>query len=164
MSTVRFSTKLMTNVNTEMWGSNAPTFMDGGGRGVNRTEYYSIFKGTVPVTGEIGDWNSHDADLLIRWGLTTDSTTWRVVNSSVPQTTVQSPYAFAASTGNATWMWITSGKLFSGDPTDIRLGLILTVSAPGGGGEVIITNTHVKSGRLYRLQNIILSIPTNYTF
>lgn len=154
MSIVRFSTKLMMDLNTQLWSGGQPTFLrDGGGN--NRR--YSIFKGAVPSSAG-GNRDSRESDLLVRWN-SSDTPPFRTLSVSLPETTVQSPYVLATGTGQATWMWITAASGLT-----VSMGIVLTVSEPGGGGEVVIANASIETGRQYKLNDIILSVPTDYTF
>lgn len=156
MSIVRFSQGIMGSVVSVQWGT-APSFVSQYGQNWKR---FQVYKGVPPTNpDDIDTWNDRISDLL--WEVTsTNNTNYRTLDNET--VTVLSPTAAITQTGTATWMRIAStDATFSSNNVQ---GLVFTVSAPGGGGEVIFTNVNFVATELFSLQDIEVVMPLNYSF
>lgn len=156
MSIVRFSQEIMTSVVAAQWGS-APSFSAQFGQNARQ---YGVFQGAFPASADdVDTWSDRASDLL--WSVTqTTNTNYRTFDNE--KVTILSPTAAIAQTGTATWFMVrTTDATFSSNNCHC---LVFTVSAPGGGGEIIFTNVNFVATQLFSLQDIEVVMPLNYSF
>ena len=155
MSIVRFSQEIMTEIVSRQWGS-APSFCAQFGQ--NRRQY-GVFQGVFPASADdVDTWSDRASDLL--WSVTqTTNSSYRTFDNE--KVTILSPTAAISQTGTATWFMVrTAGSTSS----NIAHCLVFTVSAPGGGGDIIFTNVNFVATELFSLQDIEVVMPLNFSF
>ena len=156
MSIVRFSQEIMTSIVAAQWGS-APSFCAQFGQNARQ---YAIMQGAFPASADdIDSWNDRSGDIL--WSVSqTTNTNYRTFDNE--KVTIQSPTAAISQTGTATWFIVrTTDATFSSNNAH---AIAFTVSGPGGGGDIELTNVNFVATELFSLQDIEITMPLNYSF
>jgi hypothetical protein len=166
MSTILLGTSVRSSILSSLFiSATAPTMFMGGGSPTQRIAFMS---GTMPANADLlGNGNYMSANVLLYWSSSNgfNTSTYRsLVGQSI---VLQTPYATATASGTATWLWYMSRQQFVGDTatTSTSRDMMLSVSGPGGGGEVILTSgANIVSGQAYHFNSVILTLPELYTY
>ncbi len=156
MSIVRFSQQLMTEIVSEQWGTSS-SFVQSTGQNARR---FAIYQGVPPTNPDDYDtWSNRESDIL--WSVTSAAnTSYRTLDNE--KVTLLSPTAAIAQSGTATWFG-TQATSATFSSNNVR-GLVFTVSAPGGGGDIILTNVNFVAAELFSIQDIEIVMPLNFSF
>jgi hypothetical protein len=134
--------------------------------------HFTIMKGAFPTGAIPTTYSGRSADILVEWqcimnpsGQTTNyfSTTNQGVNPAL----INSIYRAAAASGLATWfMWFQRITNLAGALSDSLLGntIIGTVGNTGSGADLEIPDVNVVAGTLYRLRNLQIEFPSQWTY
>lgn len=159
MSTILLDSNTLLHVNGAQTGSgiwsnvSTPVY----GFRYNNNSKLRIFKGSLPTKSELNAVTNvatyRTTDLLITY-LTYALWTYEGVNAkfNTPLPTV--------ATGSGTASWFLMSNLDSG-------GIMLLagdITLPGGGGEMIISDTTITSGQTYSLGTLLFTLPRLYTY
>lgn len=179
MPTVEFSSPMMTTVmsyfysipgstpvadiQAETQGSRVAIFpYNGSNRSIC---YIGIYGGTRPTT-RAPSITTHSANLLAAFSSSSNfSATVGPVTASMSGTThnlqIITNFAAASATGTASWFAINQYRQTDNVMTHFITGSVGTV---GSGADLIISDTNIVSGQLYKIANLQLSISSVFNY
>lgn len=134
-----------------------------------------LMKGTVPSNlATLTTFSSRASDVLATWNTAATSTLDLIVDPSAVgvayttprQLSISTSYNAATTAGVATWIWLvcrnTTSTSVVGDT--VYHSIVGTVGVPGSGADLIIPNTSIASGKLYRIGGMVLTVPQTFTY
>jgi hypothetical protein len=113
--------------------------------------YLALCKGAVP-TSHPSPYTARSADFLAFWsdpGNVAGTMFASSTNVNDVTTLITQPAAASAS-GLATWFWYWSGSSFGYDPA-VNQSTIGTVGLPGSGADLVLGDTNIIAGLLYKM-------------
>lgn len=153
-----------------------PAFSSVTGQGIM---YLHIMKGSVPTDpNTLTSFSARSADVLVTWQRSGTSGGAGLINGNIanqfsPSVDTANPcrltttYQAASASGVATWFWWTTRatSASNGTATDVVYHSIIgTVGTPGSGADMEVINTTITTGKLYRLSNFRIQLPTLITY
>lgn len=154
-----------------------PTFNNTTGNGLM---YFHIMQGSVPSDPDtLTSFSARSADVLITWqragvsggaaGMINGNTSnqFSLSSETTSPMTLTTSFQAASANGTATWFWwatrAASGT--NGAATDVVYHSIIgTVGTLGSGADLEIGNPVITSGKLYRMINFKIQLPTLVTY
>lgn len=128
--------------------------------------WFGVYKGTIPTSSEISSGIRADlfrtSDLLIPWNGFTAANMATISNHQMTLNPTGSiAIQTATATGVASWFVYVGGTASSYfmNACTVVAG---TVSGPGGGGDLIIGDVNIVSGKSYMLQNFVMAFPLTF--
>lgn len=128
-----------------------------------------LMKGTIPASfSEIPTYASRSADILVSFDTSVNSAIFTSTTSGLttpPSVRVSSDYASPTAAGTVTWFWWIVRSATDTDGSKPLLQQIIgTVGPIGSGADLIMKNVNVQLGAPVKINNLVVNIPTTWTY
>ena len=128
--------------------------------------WFGVYKGTIPSSSELSTgtraYNFRTSDILIPWD-GRPASNYASYSNGLLTFNPTGPISIqtATASGTASWFFYMGGtvSVYSMDECSVVAG---TISGPGGGGDLIIGDVNVVSGKSYILQNFVMAFPLTF--
>lgn len=160
-NSIKITKGLMAIALGSIFGTGTGGYIGGSASG----NYYTslkVYKGVPPTTSDItaitgsSYLSSRSTDLLVTFDY---SSLFGTISGNIV-TIKNSAYVAATAGGVATWfiLYVGSGQ------AQANMAIVGTITDTTGNGDLKLTNTTLVSGNSYRIQQLTMAIPLEYTY